>query len=123
MASAMRAASASLSRVAAMQITSCTPRPPGRGNARHCTSGSVPATDDEKQAAFPAKTPYPSELREPGFEHPVVLGGHEQILGFVAEHDARIASNEVDVVFREPPLDFAQRVPMLLRMLVLVAQP
>src|SRR5437016_11445682 len=45
------------------------------------------------------------------------------MLGFVAEHGARIRAQVLDVVLREPALHFADRVTVFLRMSILIAQP
>jgi len=66
---------------------------------------------------------HPSKLREPGFGSPVVRRKREQIVRLILEHGARIAPEILDAVLAEPVLHFGNRVTVLFRMPVLIAQP
>ena len=72
---------------------------------------------------------HPYELSKPTFDLPVVCSVREQMIGIAirvvaASHEsARIGPEVLDFVLGKPPLHFAQRVPMLLGMLILIAQP
>src|SRR5881394_1261529 len=87
------------------------------------SSRSSAAAYGEKEPAFTAECPHPAKLRHPSLERPVVVRRRKEIVGFVAEHGARVAPHEFDVVLGEPLLHLRQRVAMFLRMLILVAQP
>jgi hypothetical protein len=85
---------------------------------------SLQATADGKeQSSLVAERVHPSELRQPPFGPPVVRRRLEQFPFVVGEHRARIRAQVLDAVVGEPALDFAERVPVLLRMLILIAQP
>src|SRR5436189_708248 len=84
---------------------------------------SSAASYGEEQPAFTPETPHPFELRQPSLEPPVVLRRRKQIRGPISRHSARIAPHVLDVVLFEPALDYGERMPMLFRMLILIAQP
>src|SRR4029434_11161184 len=65
----------------------------------------------------------PPNLGEPAFEPPVVLGGCKEFAWLRAKHGARIRTEILHAVLGEPALDLRQRVPVLLRLAILIAEP
>src|SRR5215467_7083521 len=86
-------------------------------------SASVPAADGEEQAAFAAERAYPTQLCDRTLHPPVVDGGIKQVVWLVLKNGAGIGAQVLDVVLREPPLDFRDRVGVFHRMLILIPQP
>ena len=82
----------------------------------------LPAYRDE-QSTLMAKRSYPTELRQPLLGIPDVDGAGEQVVGLAGQQRTWIGTNVFDIILREPSLHFSERVPMLLGMLILIAQP
>src|ERR1022692_39498 len=66
---------------------------------------------------------HPAELRQPGLGTPCIAGSNKKIVRRLADECAGVRSNILDAVLIEPILHFAQGVPMLFGMLILIPQP
>src|SRR6266566_5205174 len=77
----------------------------------------------DEQAAFVAEGFHPGKLREPLFRRPRVSALREELVGVDRKQRRWIGPDVLDVVRREPSLHFAESVPVLGRMLILIAQP
>src|SRR5882672_11312324 len=66
---------------------------------------------------------HPPELRQPGLETPCIAGGGEKIIRRLADECAGVRPNILDAILAEPILHFAEGVPMLFGMLILIPQP
>src|SRR5947207_9858163 len=69
------------------------------------------------------QAPHPGELCQPGFRTPGVGGRCQEIGRSLAEKCARVRPHVLDAILVEPVLHFADGVPMLFRMLILIPQP
>src|SRR6266849_10241454 len=79
--------------------------------------------DRHEHAALVRERVNPTELREPGLEPPVVDGRREELRRFVGDQRTRVRADVLDAVLAEPALHLAERMAVLLGMLILVAQP
>src|SRR5581483_12432827 len=93
--------------------------------ARHRFSSPVSSATahSQKQPALAAQRPNPAKLREPSLDSPVVRCRIEQSARLAAQDGARIGAHVLDVVRRKPGLDGGERMPVLLGMAVLIAEP
>src|SRR5258708_23130566 len=66
---------------------------------------------------------HPAELRQPRLRTPCIAGGGEKIVRSLTDECARVRPNILDAILVKPILHFAQGVPMLFGMLILIPQP
>src|ERR1017187_103990 len=79
--------------------------------------------DRKEQSALLAESANPAKLREQRLGPPVVGGRCEQLFRLITDERARVRPHILDVVLIEPALHLGNRMTMLLRMLILIAQP
>ena len=65
----------------------------------------------------------PAKLRKPALEQPVVGGEPEQVGRVFADERAGICADKFNIVLDKPLLDLIERMAMLFRMLILIAEP
>jgi hypothetical protein len=86
-------------------------------------NGISPTADSDEQTTLSAQRPGPADLRQPGFDAPVIDGRREEIVRLVAEHGAGIRAEIVHVILTEPPLRLGESVRVFFGVRVLIAQP
>jgi hypothetical protein len=77
----------------------------------------------DKQTTLLPELGNPAQLGQPGLRQPVVGGILEEIARLLANQRAGICPHVIDSIFLEPFLNFSESMAVLLRMLILVAQP
>ena len=65
----------------------------------------------------------PTELREPALKAPVVGGGREEVGRVFADERAGICADKFNIVLDKPLLNLIERMAMLFRMEILIAEP
>lgn len=80
-------------------------------------------TDRNEKTTLVTKGPYPSNLRKPPFDAPVVRSAGEQLSRLLSQYCAWERAQVLDVIFSKPSLHLSQSVTVLLGMLILVSQP
>src|SRR2546425_10675791 len=98
----------------------------GKPPENPCTSGSTQSAGFRpyggELSPFPSQCPHPHDLRQWPPEAPVVLL-REHLVRFSAEQRARIRAHPGEPRVPEPGAHLADRVPVLLDVLVLIANP
>ena len=76
-----------------------------------------------EEATLVSELANPTELRQPALESPVVGGEREEVIRIFANKRAGICADKFNIVLHKPLLNFTERMAMLFRMLILIAEP
>jgi hypothetical protein len=82
-----------------------------------------PSPEGHEKSALATERSHPTELRDQPFEGPVIGGLDKEVELFTRKQGTRERTEVFDAVFAKPALHLAQRVTMLLDVLVLIAKP
>lgn len=83
----------------------------------------ITSANRHEQTTFVRQSTNPGKLCEPRFRPPVVRSKSKKILRIFSNQSAWIRAHVFDIVHAKPTLHFRQSMTVLLRMMVLIAQP
>ena len=96
-----------------------------RCSRRPCSGARAlrPPADREEQSALVPERANPAQLSQPALGPPVVGRAREQLARLIPEHGARARPQVLNAILRKPVLHLRERVAVLFRMLILIAEP